>query len=526
MKEDSEDWVADTSSEECLLCLEKYDLVVRRHHCRACGNLICNACSTNATLCDGNFHRLCVICYSNHGHLVPRRVEEVPRKLSLGPWSFSLGEKKIDPEEQLLNVVLRDDPNLFQILYTQFVLTNPDTPVADYGRTALHISALTNKVSMVEHLLSKGGLQGSGANVGTKTTSGKTALHYALIGNNAKIVGLLLDAGAAVGAVDDRGATALHLGCKAGSLETVKLMLSRLDADINTRDMFGRTPMHYAAENLYDDPALVTLLMNAGAPTDANSEQRETPLHIGASANNVECMVALFKSGATNMEHTDEIGRTPLLCAAESAAVNATVYLLKIGANLHAKDESGRGFTDLSTVSGGATFVALFEVASLVRPAVSLKGGSIFYPNLDVTNATLLFPVNVGVLATNAKDQIVPRGKPSIVSVDFTNSSPKAVLFRWSTTGIGKYGFDAQYGIVPAKSSKTIRVQMMLTDSRLLSEIKADTIYVECISVDKPEMVDHKADWFWCRVPMAKCVKMRLRVTAKVSLATPGLLSL
>ena len=300
---------------------------------------------------------------------------------------------KIDQQEQLLNVVLRDDPNLYQILYTQFVLTNPDAPVADYGRTALHISALTNKVSMVEHLLSRGGLQGSSACVGTKTTSGKTALHYALIGNNAKIVGLLLDAGAAVEEVDERGATALHLGCKAGSLETVKLMLSRLDANTNTRDTFGRTPLHYAAENLYDDPALVTLLMDAGAPSDANSEQRETPLHIAAAANNVECMTALFKSGATDMEHTDAIGRTPLLCAAEAAAVNATVYLLKEGANLHAKDESGRGFTDLSTVSGGATFVALFEVAQLTSPSGTSPCSAIIPPVLLDLAATALAPL-------------------------------------------------------------------------------------------------------------------------------------
>jgi len=303
-------------------------------------------------------------------------------------------------------------------------------------------------------------------------------------------------------------------------------MLSKVDVDINVRDDFGRTPLHYASENLYDDPALVTMLIDAGAPTDANSNDRETPLHVASSANNVECMAALFTSGATHLEHTDAIGRTPLLCAAEAAAVNATLYLLKTGANLLAKDEADRGFTELATASGGATFVALFEVAELLIPSVALKGGNIFYPNLDPNNATLLFPVNVGVLATNAKDQIVPRGKASIVSIEFTNSGHKPVAFKCTTRGGGLYGFDSKYGLVPAQSTQIIRVQMKLDDSRLLSEIKADTVYVHCIGIENPAMIDHKAEWFWCRVPMSKSVKLRLRVTAKVSLATPGLLAL
>lgn len=425
----------------------------------------------------------------------------------------------------MMNSVLLDDPNLYQILYTEFLQTEPDAPVAFYGRNALHVASLTNKVQMVEHLLSASGLQGTGASVRAKTDSGKTALHYALVGNNAKIAGLLMDAGASPADVDTRGATPLQLGCKASSAEAVRLMLSRLDADISCTDEFGWTALHYAAENLYDDPGLVTMLLEAGAETDASSDDKQTPLHIAACANNVECIDALLAAHSTATEQGDTLGRTPLLCAAEHASVNATVLLLGKGANLQHRDESGQGFTDLATTSGGAVFVALFEVAKLLVAKVSLSGGSIVYPNLDPNNATLLFPVNVGVLAAHAKGQIVPRGKPSIVSISFTNSGLKPVLFKCSTSGTGVYKFDPTYGKVDAKTTKVIRVCMQLGDSRLLSEIKADRIAVQCISIDKPEMVDYKAEWFWCRIPLSKMVQLKLNITAKVSLATPGLMS-
>jgi hypothetical protein len=305
----------------------------------------------------------------------------------------------------------------------------------------------------------------------------------------------------------------------------VRLMLARLDADVAVTDTFGWTALHYAAENLYDDAELVTTLMEAGALADAVTLDRQTPLHVAACANNVACIAALFTSSATAIEHTDSLGRTALLSAAEKASVNATVMLLTRGANLNAKSEAGQGFTDLATLSGGAVFVALFEVAELLVPQVSLKGGSIFYPNLDANNATLLFPVNVGVLATNAKDQIVPRGKPSVVTFSVTNAGTKPVLFKCSTTGTGEYMFDPIFGQVDAKSTKMLRVCMQLSSSRLLSEIKSDRIHMQCISINRPEMVDCKADWFWCRIPLGKGVRLKLNVTAKVSLGSPGLIS-
>jgi hypothetical protein len=40
-------WVPDEESLQCLICKEEFWLLNRRHHCRRCGTLCCDACSVN-----------------------------------------------------------------------------------------------------------------------------------------------------------------------------------------------------------------------------------------------------------------------------------------------------------------------------------------------------------------------------------------------------------------------------------------------------------------------------------------------
>jgi len=41
------EWVHDRDAPECHLCMRWFTLFRRRHHCRACGEVFCNACSSN-----------------------------------------------------------------------------------------------------------------------------------------------------------------------------------------------------------------------------------------------------------------------------------------------------------------------------------------------------------------------------------------------------------------------------------------------------------------------------------------------
>ena len=59
-------WVPDARVAMCQLCCAEFSLMVRRHHCRACGKVVCAPCSSNkAPLRYRHFEasRVCDACY-------------------------------------------------------------------------------------------------------------------------------------------------------------------------------------------------------------------------------------------------------------------------------------------------------------------------------------------------------------------------------------------------------------------------------------------------------------------------------
>lgn len=98
---DVDDWcsdqdMADNESDHCLLCVDKFTMSNRRHHCRGCGILVCMLCSTKRLfmtplsnrngantkpdrVCDGCFNRFtyeAVTWIQNEREAARQRVEE------------------------------------------------------------------------------------------------------------------------------------------------------------------------------------------------------------------------------------------------------------------------------------------------------------------------------------------------------------------------------------------------------------------------------------------------------------------
>eukprot|EP01111_Echinosteliopsis_oligospora_P008408 TRINITY_DN2404_c0_g1_i1.p1 TRINITY_DN2404_c0_g1~~TRINITY_DN2404_c0_g1_i1.p1 ORF type:complete len:412 (-),score=96.75 TRINITY_DN2404_c0_g1_i1:150-1385(-) len=60
------EWVNDSKS--CMLCGSSFSLIFRRHHCRACGKMLCAGCSAHKAIleeCGSTPVRVCTPCYSS-----------------------------------------------------------------------------------------------------------------------------------------------------------------------------------------------------------------------------------------------------------------------------------------------------------------------------------------------------------------------------------------------------------------------------------------------------------------------------
>ena len=104
-------------------------------------------------------------------------------------------------------------------------------------------------------------------------------------------------------------------------------------------DVYGRTPLHYAAnDNLADE---VVRLLSIGANVNAQDDNGWTPLHFAAQANSDSVTSALLLAGAET-ELKDSYGNTPLWRAVFSSKGEGAVIrlLIKAGANPNAENLS------------------------------------------------------------------------------------------------------------------------------------------------------------------------------------------
>jgi hypothetical protein len=60
------DWHPDAKHPKCELCETNFTFMRRRHHCRFCGKVVCDACSKNRC----NSHRICNVCFYNIGDCI------------------------------------------------------------------------------------------------------------------------------------------------------------------------------------------------------------------------------------------------------------------------------------------------------------------------------------------------------------------------------------------------------------------------------------------------------------------------
>ena len=135
--------------------------------------------------------------------------------------------------------------------------------------------------------------------------SNYTALHFACLNSDYHAAQALIALGADVNCGDSQKSTPLHLVCRQkGSCELCKLLLVH-GTEVNARNSFGITPLHYAAAT--PEPQTIELLINHGASWDIHGEfvpssagkLPETPFAIAIRCGLVENIMIFLKNGAS-----------------------------------------------------------------------------------------------------------------------------------------------------------------------------------------------------------------------------------
>lgn len=143
-------------------------------------------------------------------------------------------------------------------------------------------------------------------------------------------------------------ATALHIQCAFGNLETVQLLL-RHSADVNSQDGRGSTSLHFAS--MRNNPALISILVEAGVDMELCGNSGTTPLIAAAFMSNVEAVKSLINFGA-DLNAQRISGGTALIDVAANGSVEIARLLIEAGADIELASDTD---TVLHIAAGNAS---------------------------------------------------------------------------------------------------------------------------------------------------------------------------
>ncbi|XP_058801042.1 putative ankyrin repeat protein RF_0381, partial [Phymastichus coffea] len=246
----------------------------------------------------------------------------------------------------LHSAAYRDCPELTEIMLQNFRKVNICN---NNGNTILHI-VIDNCIDLVNRqhkrectkfvriLLSKG------ADINKTNKNGYTPLQLAVIRSNPTITQILKNHGADL-KEPCNGGNLLHLLSQKSSkvissskLEELIGLLVSQGCDVNARDKYGMTPMHWAAQSRRN--AVIIGLMKCHANVDARelNVRRLTPLQMAVDNNDGYSIDTLVNVGA-DVNAKDATGKTALHLAVKFKS-DLVKKLLSLGAHVDIENDA------------------------------------------------------------------------------------------------------------------------------------------------------------------------------------------
>ncbi|XP_023228069.1 ankyrin repeat domain-containing protein 50-like [Centruroides sculpturatus] len=211
----------------------------------------------------------------------------------------------------------------------------------------LYAAVGDNNVEEVCRLLDRG----EDPNVISWENNGRPLIIEAVIGGDAGIVKVLIDAGVDINARNVQGETALHLVCQARyfNVDIIHLLLDSGQADLNVQEnLSGNTPLHifiktFSSNGCNDVTVSIFKRMVDGTNINIHNHRGETLLHrMVTSIRDCGELMELFLNRGVDLNVVNERGETPLVCAIDKGYDSTAIFLIKCGTDTKICDRYGQ----------------------------------------------------------------------------------------------------------------------------------------------------------------------------------------
>lgn len=186
-----------------------------------------------------------------------------------------------------------------------------------------------------------------------------------------------------------------HCAASQGMLSSILVLLSDGKFSCDMPDGFGRTPLHWAAEQGHRN--VVFALLRAGACVDPRSHRKATPIMLAASRGHEAVVRVLLKyrAGESDCPPLDCHRRgiehwrsTALHCSAAAGHVRTVELLLDAGFNREQRD--GAGLTP-AEISARTSHVTSAAITHLLLPTSDMGGKLVHdYTNMMVEDVAMV----------------------------------------------------------------------------------------------------------------------------------------
>nr|GEV86163.1 protein S-acyltransferase 24-like [Tanacetum cinerariifolium] len=188
------------------------------------------------------------------------------------------------------------------------------------GYSALQWAALNNHAAAAQYIIQHGG------DINATDLSGQTALHWSAVRGAIQVADLLLHEGAQIHAADVYGYQITHVAAQYGQTALLYHIVTKWNADPDTPDNDGRSPLHWAAYKGFAD--CIRLLLFLDAYRGRQDKEGCTPLHWAAIRGNLEACTVLVQAGKKeDLMATDNTGFTPAQLASDKNHQQVAFFL-------------------------------------------------------------------------------------------------------------------------------------------------------------------------------------------------------
>lgn len=202
----------------------------------------------------------------------------------------------------------------------------------------------------------------------------------------------LLQDGAKPNLIDKKGYSAMHYAVMRGDTRMVQLLADN-GGDINMRDRKGVPPFFHAMKT-QRKPAFLQAMIDAGADPDAALKDGRTAMHYAITESTPETIALLLKT-MKNPDQPDEKGVSPLFLAAEHGSTSLLQVLLYERVDLMRRDDDGRNVLHYAARKEGDTDNLKFlltrtKAVSLINATGGRGNESVFHIVTDRNDAKMI----------------------------------------------------------------------------------------------------------------------------------------